>query len=345
MLYVGSIQAAPIVPFSNGKPISAQPFPFTWSPHLTDPKDNAVGPVPNSTASISASPTVYGAGCDPVTDCAGLPDGTYFTARFVGDVIEVGGILYKVLNENLAISVKINTATSGQGSGLRQIPFENYNNDVKLPNAKPPYSFVSGNKAEVSLYIIKPFLREVAINGTTVANIYASSTSDGFDFGRPLAIISLSGRVTVDQSCDFTAGTVLPPINFGDLSAVDSGWRVPGRGPDGKEKTINLNIQCVNLPDAKFKLSLQGEPSSDPRFLKTGNPDVGIKFTDADGAEIRPVPKPGTEFPANPIPFDYSIPLRPTGSTFIKVSPVSTTTNEPKKGAYTATATIGVELK
>ncbi len=337
--------ATPIQRSDLGELVGPQQFNYMWDAHIAEPSQNAPGHTPIKD-SVQSNGDGYAGACVPREACTSISQ-TYFMAKEGAGayIAEVNGLKYYQVNENLAVGVKISVLSGGgnqTSTNFIGVPFANVSN--LYPEAKPSYQYYSGSKVSLSLYIIKPFLGESVFNSQRVASVYASTASD---YGSiPIAEVFLSGRITVDQTCNFSAGTVLPVINFGTMEAT-TGWKEVGKGPDGKDQTVNLNIECDNLPDqVHFKYTLQGEPASNPRFLKTENPDVGIRFVDADGREVPPLPTPGTAFPASAIPFTYlSGTLRSTGTTSITVSPVSATGKEPKKGPYTATATIGVQLE
>lgn len=337
--------ATPIQRSDLGELVGPQQFNYMWNAHIAEPSQNAPRQTPIKD-SVQSNGDGYAGACVPREACTSISQ-TYFMAKEgAGAYIdEVDGLKYYQVNENLAVGVKISVLSGGgnqTSTNFIGVPFANVSN--LYPEAKPSYQYYSGSKVSLSLYIIKPFLGESVFNSQRVASVYASTASD---YGSiPIAEVFLSGRITVDQTCNFSAGTVLPVINFGTMEAT-TGWKEVGKGPDGKDQTVNLNIECDNLPDqVHFKYTLQGEPASNPRFLKTENPEVGIRFVDADGREVPPLPTPGTAFPASAIPFTYlSGTLRSTGTTSITVSPVSATGKEPKKGPYTATATIGVQLE
>lgn len=340
--------ATPIQRLDNGLPASAQAYSFTWTEHIADPNSNRAGQFPITDTEQTATPEIYGAACVPRESCGEI-SGVYFratTGNLAGAPVATGsdGLQFYKLNENLGVGVRVNAVIGGNATNTAfvNVPVDNYRSNATFK--KPPYSVKTGSKVRLSLYIIKPFLGKVVIDPTLVSQIYASTASGDFG-GVPLAEVIIQGLITVDQSCNFSAGTILPTVDFGSMPALDASWKTRGSGPAGKAQKINLNIQCDNLPDAKFRMKLQGTPDpASPDYLATGNSDVGIKFLDDQNALIRPTTA-GTIFPATPIPFDYSDPLHPTGSTSITVAPVSTTGKEPNKGTYTATATIGIQLE
>ena len=345
MLWGALAHATPIQRSDLGELVGPQVFNYTWNAHIADPAENAPRKTPIKD-SMQTNGDGYAGACVPREACGSISQ-TYFMAKEGGGefVDEVDNLKYYKVNDNLAVGVKISVLSGGgnqSSANFIGVPFSNVSN--MYPESRPSYQYYSGSKVSLSLYIIKPFLGESTFTSQRVASVYASTASD---YGSiPIAEVFLSGRITVDQTCNFSAGTVLPVINFGSMEAT-TGWSEVGKGPDGKNQTVNLNIECDNLPDqVRFKYTLQGEPASNSRFLKTENPDVGIRFVDADGREVPPLPTPGTAFPASAIPFTYlSGTLRSTGSTSITVAPVSTSGKEPKKGPYTATATIGVQLE
>ena len=344
-IWGATAHATPIQRSFEGELVGPEVFNYVWNAHIAEPSENASGktPIKDSMQSVGAG---YAGACVPREACGAINQ-TYFTAKASGEYVDkIDGLEYYKVNDNLAVGVKISVLYGGGTSSSTNfigVPFNNVSNAYYA--AKPSYQYYSGSKVSLSLYIIKPFLGESIIPSRLVASLYASTASD---YGSiPIAEVYLSGRITVDQTCNFNAGTVLPVINFGNMEST-TGWKEVGKGPDNKERTVNLDIVCDNLPDkVHFKNTLQGEPASDnARFLKTGNPDIGIRYIAADGREVPPLPAPGTAFPATAIPFTYlNGTLRSTGSTSIKVAPVSTTGKEPQKGSYTATATIGVQLE
>ncbi|RDK91085.1 type 1 fimbria pilin [Enterobacillus tribolii] len=344
--------AYPIEPYQAGEYIPAPTMPFIWSSHITDPDTNQAGQYPVQDAELSSTSSGYGGMCVPASACPYVSSsqppftGTYFRAtigNLAGKEVAQGsnGLRYFQVNENLAVGIKFYTQ---QNRSFRYIPipYDNINNGVG-PSTRPPYPYLTGTSAQMSLYIIKPFIGESEIPETLVSELFAATVADGYS-ANPVARVSLQGKITVDQSCNFTAGQVLPTIDFGNMLATD--FKTKGTGPANAEKKINLAIKCTNISNGvKFKMKLQGTPdAASPEYLATGNSNIGIKFVeDQSGAQISPS---GGVFPAaGALNFDFSDPLNPTGSTAIRVSPVSSTGVEPQKGTFDATATISVSLE
>ena len=342
--------AYPIEPYSAGEFIEAPTMPFIWNSHITNPDTNQAGQFPVQGELLTAG-GAYGGMCVPASACpyvAGQSpfSGTYFKAtvgNLAGKEVAQGsdGLRYFQVNENLGVGIKIYTQVNRSFS-YQSIPYNNMYNGV-APSTRPPFPYLTGTSAQLSLYIVKPFIGESQIPETLVSELYAATVADGYS-SNPVARVSLSGKITVDQSCNFNAGQVLPTIDFGSMLATDFGTK--GMGPAGKEKKIDLAIKCTNISNGvKFRMKLQGTPdAASPEYLATGNSDIGIKFVeDQSGAVISPA---GGVFPANgALNFDFSDPNNPTGSTAIRVSPVSSTNNEPQKGTFDATATISISLE
>lgn len=79
----------------------------------------------------------------------------------------------------------------------------------------------TGSEVKVSFLINKPFVGQVAIPGTIVANLYggldASSSTASTD---KLAEVRIVGDIVAPQSCEIDSGQVIE-VNFGKIPVAD----------------------------------------------------------------------------------------------------------------------------
>lgn len=347
---IGQAGVGPIVP-SYGT-VTTLPLDFN-PPTITDPSENQTGQTPVIDQSVGAGKVYYGhcAACGDV-----YPPATFFTAR-PGDATALpnpgaGGLTYYKVNDNLGVGIKIRTQTTSNTYVWQPVPYENISNNTK-PNSGAPnpsgsvskYPYQTGSQAQITLLISKPFIGSSVIPPTVVARMYATADSGNFDYSSPMAEVVLSGTVTVAQSCKFNSGQALAPINFGDILTSEISGPA-GSGPSRTAKNIEINVDCTNISQGvSFRMKLNGEgDANNPDFLKTENPDVGIKITEL--GSTTPISPNGGIFPAGgALNFDFTNPLNPTGKTTITAMPVNSSGAEPAKGTFNATATVTIELE
>ncbi|WP_235891894.1 fimbrial protein [Klebsiella spallanzanii] len=195
--------------------------------------------------------------------------------------------------------------------------------------------FDTGSKGYISLYFTRPFVGQVTIPPTIILNVYGTRKAGNYS-SIPMTQISMSGSVTVPQSCEINTGQ---PINvdFGDIAA--NNFKTANQMPTGfTPHTVNMTVACTNISaGVKISLSFQGtQDSHDNTALATTNSDIAVRIENITGVKI---PVISGLLPVN---LNYST---QTGDTTMKIYPINTTGNLPDGGGFTATATIQAEIE
>lgn len=254
---------------------------------------------------------------------------------------------YYVVNDNLSIAAQVQVGGKKQNQYF-SAPFEKLSNGGATTGApqrcKTANTYTSGGAAKLFLMVTKPF---VGSQQETVkfADIYINSKAttgadDGGALGSPVASITVNINVQINATCDFEALTKPIVVDFGDILASDI--MTQGTGPASAEKQTSINITCTGIdPNKAVTVTVQGTASSDPNFLKTDNPDVGIKFADTAGTLVKPNNTDAytlTDVTVDPKAFEQ------TGRLTVVNRPVNVTGKTPATGAFTATATLNAQV-
>ncbi|SUG02227.1 fimbrial protein StiH [Salmonella enterica subsp. enterica serovar Hartford] len=150
-----------------------------------------------------------------------------------------------------------------------------------------------------------------------------------------MAHVTMSGTITVPQSCSINAGQVievrLPDIEGKDIRHLDD-------SPQNSHVTTQVNFTCSNVADGtNLSMSLNGATDPhNPDYLKTDNENLGIRISDKYDNTI--VPGGSAELPIE----DYA---DGKGSTEFTAAPVNTTGHVPHTGEYQATATLEIQIR
>lgn len=330
MLSAHQAQAAPgqCIPIGG-----THPFSFAFSPVLTDPAQNITGLViPNAAGNNWNLSNTYDVQCE----CS------YRTASYVsaqsslpGGGIKLGELTYYALNEYLAVASEV--YIGGKLQKYIPTPFSNVSNlkSEMQPGescARAPYS--SGARGRIHLYFRKPFVGQTIIPSTKLVETYVSVVN-GVRSSTPVSVVTMSGIVTVPQSCEISPQTVV--VDFGDILSTDfqtKGRKPPGLIPHQKD----LTLACRNISaGVRVSLSFRGEANGNmPTALKTSNSSIGVMIEDQLGNAI--LPHSGRL----PVDFNYD---GQSGSTRISVYPINTTGQVPEVGTFNATATIQAEIQ
>ncbi|WP_368926645.1 fimbrial protein [Serratia marcescens] len=310
-------------------------FSFLFSPVLTDPSQNVMGRViKNADGNNWNLPGSYRVKCECQTRTA-----SYVTAKMLlsEPVFSNGGLTYYALNEYLGVASEVFVA--GYRNEYIAAPFtnqSNYKTDMDGDDescASTPYN--SGARGRIHLYFRRPFVGVTTIPNTRLVETYVSVVS-GVKSDTPVSTISMSGTVTVPQSCEISPQTVV--VDFGDI--VSTHFQTKGAMPPRftpAERTLTLS--CRNISDGvKVSLSFRGEADGNmPEALKTSNRDIGVMIKDMQGNVIRPQ--------SGRLPIDNFYYPNQKGSSQISVYPINTTGQAPSVGQFNATATIQAEIQ
>ncbi|HID9897629.1 fimbrial protein [Serratia ureilytica] len=332
MLGAQQAQAA----FGQCAPISGtHGFSFLFSPVLTDPSQNVMGRIiKNADGGNWNLPGSYRVKCECQTRTA-----SYVTAKMLlsEPVFSSGGLTYYALNEYLGVASEVFVA--GYRNEYIAAPFanqSNYKTDMDGDDescASTPYN--SGARGRIHLYFRRPFVGVTTIPSTRLVDTYVSVAS-GVKSDVPVSTISMSGTVTVPQSCEISPQTVT--VDFGDI--LTSKIQTKGAMPPGftpVERTLTLACRNISA-GVKVSLSFRGEADgSMPEALKTSNRNIGVMIKDMQGNVIRPQ--------SGRLPIDNFQYPNQSGSSRISIYPINTTGQPPAVGQFNATATIQAEIQ
>lgn len=307
-----------------------QQYNFNYSPTITEPSQNTTGFKPPAWG--WALGTEYYATCS----CSGSYMPVYYKAV---PALQLGHAdasgQYYIINEYLEAAFQV--YIKGRVMDYIRVPFENFSNQYNtqnLPCNTPVPEFESGSQGRVQLYFRKSFVGAVPIPTRTILEVYGATNPGGYG-GTPMSRVTMGGTVTVPQSCDISAGTVLD-IDFGDMNVNDFGAR--GTKPTGVNVVRKkLNVTCSNIADGVYlDMRFVAESSAYPNAVKTSNPNIGVALEDDQGRPI--VLNTGTI----PVDFNYA---SSTGSVTINTYPISATSVKPAVGAWSGTATIRIDFR
>lgn len=306
-----------------------QKYVFNFNKTFTDPSQNQANSTIENAYSWSLGDN-YTVQCD----CTTRPT-TYFKTDIPSALQfehQANGLNYYKLNEYLAIATRIYIYKNGQMA----TPFTDMSNATDNGTVgcdSPSTNAVSGSDGQLSLYFIRPFVGEVTIPLTTVANLYASTVSGSYS-NIPIASVAMQGSVTVPQNCTINAGQAIN-IDFGDIKTTD----ISTKGTSSvTEKQISTTLKCSNISDGvKVTLSFKGtNDSNDNTALATSNNDIGIQVKNSNHAIVTP------NQDELPVEMDYSA---QQGTTTMYLSPINTTGSVPATGGFTAIATLNAEIQ
>ncbi|MFO6296910.1 fimbrial protein [Rahnella selenatireducens] len=317
----------------NGVPTD---FHFNYDTTLTDPLQNQAGLVFPSAYTWLVSGN-YQAICDWTDETTGAT--YYFSADSGGNRqghSGSGGVWY-YLDANLDYAARIDVYDANTGGfKLYSVPFTDIENHVTHNNTPSTIiDLATGGTGQVSLYFSRPFVGKHIIKQTTIARLYMRPDRSTFN-GSPIATVSMSGTVTVPQSCEINAGQVIN-VDFGNL--YPNSFHTKGAKPVGfLDRKVDFTLQCSNISNGVLvSLEFNGTGiASDSTALKTSNADIAVRITDSAGNTI------GVNRGETPVSFDY---LNQRGTSSIKLYPFNTTGNNPQEGTFSGQVTVGVDIQ
>lgn len=316
---------------SSGGYVGSHNFHFNFIKQITDLQDNDQDKSYTGAFSWNDSSSYY-AQCY----CSdNWPHNvTYYKAQPPTKLVvykKVGNKTYYKINENLAFAMQVYL----NGRGYFDVPFTEPNSGNGNSDHCTSTRAASGASGSVDLLIIKPFIGSQNIPTENLIEFYGSVVNGSFG-SIPLAVISMAGSVTVQQSCEVNAGNSVQ-INFGDM--YNGNFKGQGSKPEGvNSKTIQLGYKCHMISkgmDVKMRFTGQSDSQYSTAFATT-NPDIGVVIEDGNGNLIAP------NTGSLPMTVDYDT---QTGSVNIITYPVSTTGNIPVVGQFTSRATVVVDFQ
>lgn len=320
-------------------------YPFAVNQTIDSTDNNQRGTIIESNWSGSGT---YSAVCDcDNTDYRGY---NYFTAT-TGDLTQKGtysesryyGYMYYYVLVAGKLEIGSETYIAGKLGQFVPVPFSAVNNLDATGGGctgAEMTAMTAGNRGRVRIYITHPLVGEIIIPETTIVNLYLSKSATGSGDNvppgvPPVARVTLSGTITVPQSCSINAGQIIE-VKLPDIQGKDI--RNLGDSPQESHVTTRVNLTCSNVANGtNLSLSLAG--TNDPHnsdYLQTDNENIGIRISDKEDNTI--VPNGSTELPVD----DYQ---DGSGSSTFTTAPVNTTGKTPHTGQYQATATLDVQIR
>ncbi|WP_414166116.1 fimbrial protein [Superficieibacter sp. BNK-5] len=317
-------------------------FAFHFDQTITDSDENRTGKIVEEHWNLGGE---YATKCD--CDNADYKGPNYFTAT-TGNLTQKGTFsesrYYGHMDYYVLVPGKLEIGTealvAGKLSQTLPIPFTAVSNeDYSAQGCKGAEmkAITAGNKGTVRLYVTHPLVGQIIIPETTIMNLYLSkaNTAGGSNIPPavpPVAHVTLSGTITVPQSCTINAGQIIE-VKFDPIMAKD----IKNVGDSPTRKTTAVNFTCSNVADGtNLSMSLSGE--NDPHntdYLKTTNDNIGVRISDKYDNTI--VPNGSAELPVD----NYA---DGKGSTEFTAAPVNTT-GYISGGEFQATATLEVQIR
>lgn len=306
-------------------------FDFNYSPTLTSPDQNKAGLVFPSAYNWNLNGN-YTAVCDTYSS------GPSF--YFKGDANNASpghAANWFILNNNIEFQVKIGVYNDySWESELNTVPFKDVANHVSHGVIHDQEtSFTTGSQGSVSLYFRRPFVGQMTIPPTIISRLYGS-TSIGFYGPNPMSTVTMSGTITVPQSCNINEGDVIN-VDFGNIDAYK--FITKGQPPTGfTKKRVDFDIKCSNISNGvAVTLEFNGTTdANDSTAVKTDNSDIAIRLADTSNNTISPQ---GGEIPVN---FNYA---NQTGTSAMQLYPINTTGNVPATGKFNSQVNVTVDIQ
>lgn len=286
----------------------------------------------------------YKVGCSCLTHFSSTFREVYYTARSPLSIDTTrNGYTYYTLNDNLSIA----TSIAVLGRGFIAVPFEAEPNVVK--DGMNCYTdtvegnlatLYTGSEVKVSFLINKPFVGQVAIPGTIVANLYggldASSSTASTD---KLAEVRIVGDIVAPQSCEIDSGQVIE-VNFSKIPVADFST-TQGTAAAGHKVTKTVQVKCTGMLDENIVYStFNADPvDSSANMMKVlGNDDVGIMIYDKWDRMVKVT--------GGKMDMDMGVNNggAETNSLTFSAAPASATGARPQPGTFEAYATITLEI-
>ena len=207
-------------------------------------------------------------------------------------------------------------------------------------------TLMTGSQGQITLYVTTPFIGQLTIPPTEIAQVYASSGTSVVSApprGNPVAHVWMSGTLTVPQSCEINKGEIIS-VNLGYVSA-EKFTRVnqPPEGYIPPEVQIEYDCTQNGIPSIpggdKLTMMLEGNDVQGQYYLVArhrltdNKPDVGIEVKNDSGTSI---PFISGELPMN---------QNGAGKITLKAYPVNLLGGVLDTGDFDAVATLRVDIK
>jgi len=207
-------------------------------------------------------------------------------------------------------------------------------------------NLTTGSQGRVTIYISRPFIGVVNIPRIEIARVYASSATSNTNappLGSPVAIVYLSGTLTVPQNCEINQGEIIS-VNFGTVQS--SLFTTKDSPPNGyRPVTFNIKYDCSKsgLPSIptndKLEMMLEGQDVENQYYLiarrrpSDNKADIGIVVEDAGGTYM--------PFVQGVLPMNQN----GLGTINLKAIPINLVGGELDTGPFQATATLKIDIR
>lgn len=305
----------------------------------------------NYNSPLNAPQNTYQISCDCTDTDAFSADGVVVMYTVKTPLASGGNGRFK-LNDHLNVGINIDLPDSG-GELTVPIPatsdrlhHRNTDGTGVCAQQEPKANINAGSQGSLTIYISKPFIGQLLIPPTVIAEVYASSGNRPISLpplGAPVARISISGTITVPQSCEINKGEVIS-VDFGDIAA--NKFTTFYQPPQGfRDNTFDIKYDCTQngLPvipsGTRLTMALEGSDVKDQYFLVARRrasdnvADIGISVLNATGTAI--------PFLAGDLPMDQ----RGQGSITLKARPINLVGGPLATGDFNASATLKIDIR
>lgn len=167
------------------------------------------------------------------------------------------------------------------------------------PQQSTQDTLTTGSEGSLSFYVTKPFVGQLEIPRTAVAEVYATSATSSSNSTKstvPVAIVYISGTLTVPQSCEINKGEIIS-VDFGTIGA-GTFTRLKQPPENFRPNTFDIAYDCTQngLPvipsGTKLTMTLEADDVVDQYYLvgrrraKDNVADIGITVLDNGGTSI-----------------------------------------------------------
>jgi hypothetical protein len=204
----------------------------------------------------------------------------------------------------------------------------------------------TGSQGQLIFSITKPFIGQLDIPRTAVAEVYATSATSSTNTPKstsPVAVVYISGTITVPQSCEINKGETIM-VDFGYIGAGDM-TKVKQPPVNYRANTFDIVYDCTQNglptvpPGNKLTMTLEGDDVVDQYYLvgrrrpSDNVADIGITVLNDSGTSI---------------PFKSGIlPMNQTGAGKVTLMayPVNLVGGVLESGDFDASATLQIDIK
>lgn len=214
------------------------------------------------------------------------------------------------------------------------------------PQQSTQDTLTTGSEGSLSFYVTKPFVGQLEIPRTAVAEVYATSATSSSNSTKstiPVAIVYISGTITVPQSCEINKGEIIS-VDFGTIGA-ETFTRLKQPPVNFRANTFDIVYDCTQnglpvIPSGnKLTMTLEADDVVEQYYLvgrrrvKDNVADIGITVLGSDGTSI---------------PFRNGIlPMNQNGEGQITLSayPINLVGGKLDTGEFSGVATLKIDIK